>query len=47
MSYTFMPNNSSADLLNFEPRNFVFLKTYRTEFDKIIIKFTNQNGIPL
>ena len=25
----------------------VFLKTYNTEFGKIIIRFTDQNGAPL
>ena len=27
--------------------NLVFLKTYNTEFDGIIITFTDQNGRPL
>ena len=45
--YTFTPNKSYAYLLNVEPSNLVFLKTYNTEFDEIIIKFTNQNGRPL
>ena len=31
-------------LLKVEPSNLVFLKTYNTEFDKIIIIFTDQNG---
>ena len=31
-------------LLNVEPRNLLFLKTYNTEFEDIIIAFTNQNG---
>lgn len=30
-------------LLNVEP-NLVFLKIFNTEFDDIIIKFTNKNG---
>ena len=30
-------------LLNAEP-NLVFLKIFNTEFDDIIIKFTNKNG---
>ena len=30
---TFTPNKSYAYLLNFEPSNLVFLKTYNTEFD--------------
>ena len=42
--YTFIPNKSYAYLLNVEPSNLVFLKTYNTEFDEIIITFTDQNG---
>ena len=34
-------------MLNVEPSNLVILKTYNTEFDKIIIKFQNQNSRPL
>ena len=45
--YTFTPNKSYAYLLNVEPSNLVFLKTYNTEFDEIIIPFTDQNGRPL
>ena len=43
---TFTPNKSYAYLLNVEPSNFLFLKTYNTEFDEIIIKFTDKNGRP-
>ena len=43
----FTPNISYAYLLNDEPSNLVFLKTYNTEFDKIIIAFTDKNGRPL
>ena len=45
--YTFVPNKSYAYLLNVEPSNLLFFKTYNTEFDKIIITFTDQNGRPL
>ena len=45
--YTFTPNESYAYLLNAEPINLVFSKTYNTEFDDIIITFTDQNGIRL
>ena len=45
--YTFTANKSYAYLLNAEPSNFVFLKTYNTEFDEIIIKFMDQIGRPL
>ena len=41
--YSFTPNKSYAYLLNVEPSNLVFLKTYNTEFDEIIITFTDQN----
>ena len=34
-------------MLNVEPSNLVFLKTYNTEFDEIILTFTDQNGRPL
>ena len=42
-----MPNKSYAYLLNAEPSNLVLLKIYKTEFDEIIITFTDQNGRPL
>ena len=42
-----MPNNSYTYLLNEEPSNSVFLKTYNTDFDEIMITFTDQNGRPL
>ena len=42
--YTFTPNESYDYLLNVEPNNLVFFKTYNTKFDDIIITFTDQNG---
>ena len=45
--YTFMPSNSYTYLLNLEPSNLVFLESYNTEFDEIIIMFTDPNCIPL
>ena len=45
--YTFTPNKFYAYSLNVEPSNLVFLKTYNTGFDEIIIQFTDQNGRPL
>ena len=47
MLYTFTLSKSYAYLLYVEPTHLVFLKTNITEFDKIIITFTNQNGRPL
>ena len=34
-------------MLNAEPNNLVFLKTYNTELDENIITFTDTNGKPL
>ena len=45
--YTFTLTKSYAYLLNFEASNLVFLKTYNSEFNKITITFTDQNGRPL
>ena len=45
--YTFTPKESYTYLLNVKPSNFAFLKTLNTEFDEIIITFTDQNGRPL
>ena len=45
--YTFTPNKSYAYLLNIQPSNLVFLKTYNTKFDEIIITYTDQNVRPL
>ena len=42
--HIFTPNKCYACLLSFKPSNLVLLKTYNTEFDEIIITFTNQNG---
>ena len=42
--YTFNPNKCYAYLLNVEPSNLVFLKTYNNDFDETIITFTDQNG---
>ena len=42
--YTFASSKSYAYLLNVEPSNLVFLKTYNIEFDEIIITFTDQNS---
>ena len=45
--HLYTPNKSYAYLLNIEPNNLVFLKTSNTEFDEIIITFTDENGRPL
>ena len=45
--HAFTPKKSFTYLLNVEPSNLVFLKAYNTEFDEIIIAFSDQNGKPL
>ena len=44
MLCTFTPNKCYAYLLNVEPSNLLLWKTYNTDFDEIIIVFTDQNG---
>ena len=39
----FVSNKFYAHLLNAELSNLVFLKTYNTDFDKIMITFANKN----
>ena len=38
MLYLFTPTKSYVYLLNVEPSNLVFLKTYNREFDEIMLK---------
>ena len=44
MLCTFTPNKCYVYLLNVEPSNLLLWKTYNTDFDEIIIVFTDQNG---
>ena len=45
--YTFVPNNSFRQLLNISTNNFMFLKTFDSEFSHIEVWFTDQNSNPL
>ena len=45
--YTFIPNKSFRQLLDTSPENFLFLKTFDSEFLYIQVWFTNQNSNPL
>ena len=45
--YTFPPNKSYAYFLNVEPSNLMFLKTYNTEYDEIIVTVMDGNSRPL
>ena len=42
--YTFVPNQSFGQLLNISPKNFIFLKTFDSEFSQIDVWFTDQNS---
>ena len=45
--YTFISNKSFGSLLDISPSNHVFLKTFNSEYDEIIVWFTDQNNQPL
>ena len=45
--YTFIPNKSFGSLLDISPSNPIFLKTFSSEYDEIIVWFTDQNSKPL
>ena len=44
--HNFTPNKFYVYLLNVERSNIVFLKTYNTDFDEIVITFADQNFRP-
>ena len=39
--YTFVPNKSFGSFLDISPSNHIFLKTFNSEYDEIVIWFTN------
>ena len=45
--YTFVPNKYFGGLLDIFPSNHIFLKTFNSEYDEIVIWFTDQNSKPL
>ena len=45
--YTFFPNKSFGSLLDICPSNHIFLKTPNSEYDEIVVWFTDQNSKPL
>ena len=45
--YTFLPNKSFGSLLDISPCNHIFLKTFNSEYDEIIVLFIDQNSKPL
>ena len=42
--YTFVPNNAFGSLLDISPSNNIFLKTLNSEYDEIVVRFTDQNS---
>ena len=45
--YTFVPNKSFGQLLDISPENFIYLKTFDSEFSYIEVWFTDQKSNPL
>ena len=43
----FIPSKSFGSLLEISPTNHIFLKTFNSEYDEIIVWFTDQNSQPL
>ena len=41
--HTFVPNKSVGQWLDISPKNFIFLKTFNSEFSYIEVWFTDQN----
>ena len=44
--YTFVPNKSYGSLLDISPSNHIFLKPFNSEYDEIVVWFTDQNSKP-
>ena len=42
--FTFVPNQSVGQLLYISPENFIFLKTFDSEFSQTDVWFTDQNS---
>ena len=45
--HTFVPNKRFVSLLEISSTNHIFLETSNSEYDEIIVWFTNQNNQPL
>ena len=44
---TFVPIKSFGSLLDISPSNHVFLKAFNSEYDEIVVSFTDRNSQPL
>ena len=47
VSYIFVPNKSFGQLLNISPKDFIFLKSFYSQFSSIEVWFTDQSYKPL
>ena len=45
--FTFVPNKTFGSLFEISPANYVFLKTFNSEFQEVKIWFTDQTSKPL
>ena len=45
--YTFVPTKLFGSLLEISPTNHIFLKKFNSEYDEILVWFTDQNNQPL
>ena len=45
--YTFVPNKPFGCLSEISPTNHIFLETFNSEYDEIVVWFTDQNSQPL
>ena len=45
--YTFVPNKPFGSLLDISPANHIFSKFFNSEYNEIIVCFTDQNSKPL
>ena len=45
--YTFLLNRYFGSLLDISPSNHIFLKTFNSEYDEIVVWLTDQNSKPL
>ena len=45
--YTFVPNKPFGSLLEISSTNHIFLKTFNSQYDEIIVWFTDKNSQPL
>ena len=43
--YTFVPNKPFGSLLDISPTNYIFLKTFKSEFQAIKVWFTDQSSL--